>query len=133
MRKWIIETKNNYIESAVKTFFGTPMESGTEKTHKHNQDCDLSEVISLLGETRLAKSLKGGNGDSDWLVDMIKGYNGKMVEGAKEMKRLIKKSNNLKIKVKGGKVKMDKLEKDKEKNDSQVKNLKKILPYRQEN
>ena len=54
---------------------------------------------------------------------MIKGYNGKMVEGAKEMKRLTKKSNKLKIKMKGGKVKVDKLEKDKEKNNSQIPRL----------
>ena len=44
---------------------------------------------------------------------MIKGYNGKIVEGAKEMKRLTKKSNKLKIKMKGGKFKVDNLLKDK--------------------
>ena len=71
--------QNIILEFAVKTLVGTPMESGTGQTHKHDQDCDLTEVISLLGETRLAKSLNGGHGDSDWLVDMIKGYNGKMV------------------------------------------------------
>ena len=58
---------------------------------------------------------------------MIKGYNGKMVEGAKEMKRLTKKSIKLKIKMKGGKVKVDKLEKDKKENDSHVEKLTKNL------
>ena len=52
----IMDKKQTIIlESAVKTLVGTPMESGTGQTHKHDQDCDLIEVISLLGERRLAQ------------------------------------------------------------------------------
>ena len=47
--------QNIILEFAVKTLVGTPMESGTGQTHKHDQDCDLIEVISLLGERRLAQ------------------------------------------------------------------------------
>ena len=66
----------------------------------------------MLSKTRLAKSIKG---DGNWLKRMIEGYNKSMVEDEEEVRKAIKKSDKLEIKLNSEKIRAESLENEKAK------------------
>ena len=66
----------------------------------------------MLSKTRLTKSIKG---DGNWLKRMIEGYNKSMVEDEEEVRKAIKKSDKLEIKLNSEKIRAESLENEKAK------------------
>ena len=100
--------------SALKTRIRKPAKrAGAGKTDGHNETYKYAEFNDLIGKTRLASACD----DSEWLFDLTKEYKDKMIEKAKDVKRLIKRTDRLKTK----------LERVKEESDSHVNYLENAL------
>ena len=75
--------------SALKTLMRKPVKrTGAGEINGHNETCKYVEFTDLIGKTRLASAYD----DSEWLFDLTREYNDNMIEKAKDVKRIKKRS-----------------------------------------